>query len=142
MDSNSNRQGKWPLFQDQGHRRTPSLPNPTGTPQPQTTASTAPSTLSLNSPGNPLAPGKQRKQFQGGYEKSPKIPSYQPFSLNNPGTPRRKAFNLSSTTSNPLVNNSVRRFFKENLGKVSFMNARIATVLSVAEVLVARLLLP
>ncbi|KAJ7243186.1 P-loop containing nucleoside triphosphate hydrolase protein [Mycena haematopus] len=99
MDSNSNRQGKWPLFQDQGHRRTPSLPNPTGTPQPQTTASTAPSTLSLNSPGNPLAPGKQRKQFQGGYEKSPKIPSYRPFSLNNPGTPRRKAFNLSSTTS-------------------------------------------
>jgi hypothetical protein len=45
-----------------------------------------------------LAPGSQRKQFQGGYEKTPRAPSFRPFALNNPGTPRQKAFDLSSST--------------------------------------------
>ncbi|KAJ7213111.1 ATP-dependent DNA helicase [Mycena pura] len=50
----------------------------------------------IDSPGNPLAPIKHRKQLRNGYEQSPKTPSYRPYSLNNPGTPRQKAFNISN----------------------------------------------
>ncbi|KAJ7831849.1 hypothetical protein B0H14DRAFT_2592415 [Mycena olivaceomarginata] len=32
-------------------------------------------------------------------EKTPRAPSFKPFALNNPGTPRQKAFDLSSPTS-------------------------------------------
>lgn len=50
----------------------------------------------FESPGNPLAPIKHRKQLRNGYEQSPKTPSYKPYSLNNPGTPRQKAFDISN----------------------------------------------
>jgi hypothetical protein len=53
----------------------------------------------FESPGNPLTPIKHRKQFRNGYEQSPKTPSYCPYSLNNPGTPRQRAFDLSKSAS-------------------------------------------
>src|SRR4051812_47590620 len=86
MNQNPGRQGDRPLSLNRVHQRTPSV-------------STPPSTPGFDSPGNPLAPGTQRKQFQGGYEKTPRAPSFKPFALNNPGTPRQKAFDLSSPTS-------------------------------------------
>ncbi|KAJ7156077.1 ATP-dependent DNA helicase [Mycena crocata] len=51
----------------------------------------------FDSPGNPLAPLKTRKLHRNGYEYTAKTPSYVPFALNNPGTPRQQAFNISKT---------------------------------------------
>ncbi|KAF8174363.1 hypothetical protein K438DRAFT_1489764, partial [Mycena galopus ATCC 62051] len=68
------------------HRRTPSLPNLVDTPQGSP----------LDSPSNPLGPGKPKKQFRNGYEMTPRQPSFKPFALNNPGTPRQKPFDLSN----------------------------------------------
>ena len=53
-------------------------------------------TDSVGSNGSPLPPTHHRKQMRNGYEQTPKIPSYQPFALNNPGTPRQRAFDISS----------------------------------------------
>ncbi|KAJ7356530.1 ATP-dependent DNA helicase [Mycena albidolilacea] len=88
MNQNSGRRGGWPLSLDTGHRRTLSLPNLA-----QVLASTV-----LDSPGNPLAPRKPKKQFLNGYEKTARTPGYKPYSLNNPGTPRQTAFDISSST--------------------------------------------
>ncbi|KAJ7026700.1 P-loop containing nucleoside triphosphate hydrolase protein, partial [Mycena alexandri] len=49
----------------------------------------------FDSPSNPLAPIKHRKQHRNGYEQTPKTPSFRPFALNNPGTPNQRAFELS-----------------------------------------------
>ncbi|KAJ7234124.1 hypothetical protein C8J57DRAFT_1249503 [Mycena rebaudengoi] len=63
---------------------------------PRTTVTKYPDVL--DSPGNPLAPVKIRKQHRNGYEQTPKTPSFQPFALNNPGAPRQRAFDISNTT--------------------------------------------
>ncbi|KAJ7684986.1 ATP-dependent DNA helicase [Mycena polygramma] len=55
----------------------------------------------LDSPSNPLAPTKHRKQYRNGYEQTPKTPSFRPYSLNNPGAPRQRAFEISVPT--PLL---------------------------------------
>ncbi|KAJ7758634.1 hypothetical protein B0H16DRAFT_1662312 [Mycena metata] len=52
----------------------------------------------FESPSNPLAPTKHKKQHRNGYEQSPQTPSFLPFSLNNPGAPRQRAFDLSKQT--------------------------------------------
>ncbi|KAJ7064234.1 P-loop containing nucleoside triphosphate hydrolase protein [Mycena amicta] len=70
---------------------------PTRTPL-RTTAHLVGHQTVLESPGNPLAPLKHRKQHRNGYEQTPKTPSFRPFALNNPGAPNQRAFELSKTT--------------------------------------------
>ncbi|KAF8214487.1 hypothetical protein K438DRAFT_1749598 [Mycena galopus ATCC 62051] len=92
MDPNSDEPTNRPLFplaRDHSHRRTPSLPNSVGTPH---------NSSAFDSPSNPLAPTKQKKQYQNGYETTPRALSFKPYALNNIGTPHRKAFDLSNTT--------------------------------------------
>ncbi|KAJ7211426.1 P-loop containing nucleoside triphosphate hydrolase protein [Mycena rebaudengoi] len=57
-------------------------------------------TINHRSPlnGSPSQSGNQqaKKQHRNGYVQAPRTPSYSPFSLNNPGTPRQKAFAISN----------------------------------------------
>ncbi|KAJ7741732.1 P-loop containing nucleoside triphosphate hydrolase protein [Mycena metata] len=68
---------------------------PTQTPLRKTRPQLALEETNFESPGNPLAPIKHRKQYRNGYEQTPKTPSFRPFALNNPGTPNQRAFDLS-----------------------------------------------
>lgn len=49
--------------------------------------------ISLNTPPRtPLADKKHRTQYRNGYEVKPQTPSFKPYTLNNRGHPRQKAF--------------------------------------------------